>query len=133
MSSFAGSRTALATRSGTDTQPPATNERSASETIPHFSTTTTVPVPAARTLDISFRAFKRKHAFAPPPGTPDERVWRLLIVYRELRPVLDALYRVELMPPLWKWMIGDLASAIEAVAGDHLDPATPDFRAGRDL
>jgi len=36
MNVLAVSRTALATRPGTDTQPPATNERSASETIPHF-------------------------------------------------------------------------------------------------
>jgi len=98
--------------------------------------TTTVPVPAARTLDISFRAFKRKHAYAPPPATPEQRVRRLMLVYGELRPVLDALHRVQLMPPLWKWMIEDLAAAIEAVVADHIEapaPVTPDFRAGRDL
>ena len=95
---------------------------------------TIAQVPAARTLTLSFRAYKNQHEFAPPPATPDEHVRRLMAVYRELKPVLDALRDFGLVPPLWKSMIDDFTSAVENVCAEHFaDPASPDFKAGRDL
>ena len=63
-------------------------------------------------------------------ATADERLARLLVLYRTVRPILIAVAGLPLFPARWRGALMKLVTAFDQIAAAT---PKPDFKAGKDL
>jgi len=63
-------------------------------------------------------------------ATAEERLARLLVLYRAVRPILIAVAGLPLFPARWRAALTKLVTAFDQIAAAM---SKPDFKAGKDL